>query len=307
MIIDAHCDLLYQLWRYNYDLNSSECLQFDLNKWRNSPVQIQAFAIFVPDYLPQQKQYDVALQMIEIFYEQLIIPNQDIIHIKSKQDLDQLQPDQLGAILTLEGCHPIGTDLNKLIKIINYGVRMVGLTWNNDNAVADSIMSAKRGGVTAFGREVIQVLNQKQIWTDVSHLSINGFYDVLDQAKHVIASHSNAFTICQHRRNLDDQQIKALVERDGLIGLTFVPEFTKSNQPVHIKDLFKHIDHFINMGAENHLIFGSDFDGITETIEGLSTVSDYYRLQEQMEKHYSQSIIKKIARENFLKRFPHQR
>lgn len=304
MIIDAHCDLLYQLWKHDYDVNSSEFLQFDLTKWRNSPVQVQAFAIFVPDHIPKQKQYDVALQMIEIFFEKLIIPNPDIIHIKTKTDLENLQPNQLGAILTLEGCHPIGTELAKLAKIIDYGARMVGLTWNNNNAVADSMMSPQRKGITTFGQEVIQLLNQESIWTDVSHLSIKGFYDVIKQADHVIASHSNAFTICQHPRNLDDYQIKAIIERDGLIGLTFVPEFTKADSSVEIDDLLNHIDHFIRIGALDHLGFGSDFDGITETITGLSSVTDYGTLQDQLIKRYGQSTVKKISYQNFLKRFP---
>ncbi|WP_440895391.1 dipeptidase [Amphibacillus sp. Q70] len=304
MIIDAHCDLLYQLWKYDYDVNSSEFLQFDLTKWRNSPVRVQAFAIFVPSSVPSDQQYDVALKMIDLFFEKIIIPNPDIIHIKTKTDLENLQPNQLGAMLTLEGCHPIGMNLNKLTKMIDYGVRMVGLTWNNNNAVADSIMSAKREGITAFGQEVIQLLNQESIWIDVSHLSIKGFYDVINQADHVIASHSNAFTICQHPRNLDDYQIKALIERDGLIGLTFVPEFTKASASVEIADLFTHIDHFITIGALNHLGFGSDFDGITETIMGLSSVTDYASLQDQLIKRYSQSTINKISYQNFLKKFP---
>lgn len=303
-VIDAHCDLLYQLWRYDYDVNQCEALQFDLKKWRTSPVKVQAFAIFVPDKVPLSKQFDVALKMIDLFYEKIVLPNPDIIQIQSKLELENLQPHQLGAILTLEGCHPIGTDLNKLAHLIDNGVRIVGLTWNNNNAVSDSVMSTEGKGISRFGEEVIQLLNTEQIWTDVSHLSVKGFYDVIDQADHVIASHSNAYRVCQHRRNLTDHQIKAIIERDGLIGITFVPEFTKNSDLVSIDDLFVHIDHFIKLGAEDQLCFGSDFDGIRNTISGLENVTGYHRLKKMLFDHYSKRIVNKVSSDNFTKKFP---
>lgn len=304
MLIDAHCDVIYQIWQNDYDINESDSLQFDLTKWRNSPVKVQAFAIFVPDEIPSNKQYDVALRMVELFFEKIIRPNPDIIHITSKRDLENLKPNQRGAILTLEGCHPIGSDLNKLKRLIDYGVRIVGLTWNNDNAVADSILSPHTRGVTRFGEEVIRYLNKESIWTDVSHLSVKGFYDVINQADHVIASHSNAFKVCQHKRNLDDHQIKAIINRNGYIGITFVPSFTKDQSPVQINDLFLHIDHFIKLGGADHIGFGSDFDGIVETIDGLHSVSDYKQLINQLKTRYDGATLRKLAANNFIKKFP---
>lgn len=303
-MIDAHCDLLYQLWRHDYNVNQSDALQFDLEKWRASPIKVQAFAIFVPDTTPLNQQFDVALKMIDLFYEKIVLPNPDIIQIQSKLELENLQPHQLGAMLTLEGCHPIGTDLNNLVRLIDEGVRIVGLTWNNNNAVSDSVMSIEGKGVSRFGEEVIQLLNAEQILTDVSHLSVRGFDDVIDQADHVIASHSNAYRICQHRRNLTDQQIKAIIKRDGLIGVTFVPEFTKSSDFVSIDDLFEHIDHFIELGAEDQLCFGSDFDGITNTISGLENVTGYHRFKKELFDHYSRRIVNKISNDNFTRKFP---
>ena len=303
-MIDAHCDLLYQLWLYYYDVNFSDNLQFDLTKWRNSPVKIQAFSIFVPDNVPVNQQFNVALKMVEIFYEKIIYPNPDIIPIQSKSDIENLEENQLGAILTLEGCHPIGNDINKLIRLIDEGVRIVGLTWNNSNAVADSITSHNNKGVSRFGEDVIQLLNEEMIWTDVSHLSVQGFYDVIEQADHVIASHSNAAHICPHPRNLTDHQIKSIIDRDGLIGVTFVPEFTKEADIVTIPDLIRHIDYFIEMGASDQLCFGSDFDGITNTIVGLENVLGFHRIKSYLTEHYSKSIVEKMTRQNFINKFP---
>ncbi|WP_067838377.1 dipeptidase [Amphibacillus sediminis] len=304
MLIDAHCDYLVQLWQQEQGIAVADPCQFNLEKWRQSPVRIQAFAIFVPDHVAQEDQFDVALKMIELFYQKIIAPNPDIVPIKTRADLDNLPMDKRGAILTLEGCHPIGYDLNKLKRLIDYGVRIVGLTWNNSNAVADSIDQANGRGLSPFGIEVVRLLNEEQIWTDVSHLSIKGFYDVIEHAAHVLASHSNAFSICQHRRNLDDQQIAAMIRRDGWIGLTFVPYFTKSDPPVRIPDLVRHIDHFLDLGAENQLGFGSDFAGFTSTIEGLADVTEYPNLLEQLNNIYSPDLIEKISGINFQKKFP---
>ncbi|WP_017471954.1 dipeptidase [Amphibacillus jilinensis] len=304
MLIDAHCDLLYQLWQHSYDINQSKQLQFDLTKWRNSPVRIQAFAIFVPDDVPEYKQYDVALKMVELFYEKIITPNPDIVQIKTKKDIEDLENHQRGAILTLEGCHPIGRDLNKLKQLLDYGVRIVGLTWNNNNAIADSIDHPHGKGLSSFGYEVIDLLNDEQIWTDVSHLSIKGFYDVISTAHGVMASHSNAFSVCPHRRNLDDQQIAALIKREGWIGVTFVPYFTKPNEPVQINDVMKHIDYFLECGARDHLGFGSDFDGISTTIQNLETVENYVNIIEALDKRYDKSTVKQITGANFIRKFP---
>ncbi|NMA91153.1 MAG: membrane dipeptidase, partial [Amphibacillus sp.] len=231
-------------------------------------------------------------------------PNPDIIPIQSKSDIENLEENQLGAILTLEGCHPIGNDINKLIRLIDEGVRIVGLTWNNSNAVADSITSHNNKGVSRFGEDVIQLLNEEMIWTDVSHLSVQGFYDVIEQADHVIASHSNAAHICPHPRNLTDHQIKSIIDRDGLIGVTFVPEFTKEADIVTIPDLIRHIDYFIEMGASDQLCFGSDFDGITNTIVGLENVLGFHRIKSYLTEHYSKSIVEKMTRQNFINKFP---
>lgn len=101
-------------------------------------------------------------------------------------------------MLTLEGCEAIGESLTQLRTLLRLGVRSVGLTWNDANMVADGALEQRGGGLTRFGKEVVQLLNEQQCWTDVSHLSERAFWDVMELAHYPIASHSNAYTLCPH-------------------------------------------------------------------------------------------------------------
>lgn len=303
MIIDAHCDMLYRVWEEGLNVNSDEALHVDLEKWRKSPVQVQTFAMFVPDTVSDNEQYPAVLEMLNIFKEQVIEANEDIVHIKMKSDLENLKDNELGAILTLEGCYPIGNDLDKLKYLVDEGVRLVGLTWNNNNAIADSITEKNPQGVTEFGREVVEYLNSEDIWVDVSHISVPGFYDVMELAKHPIASHSNARGIHPAPRNLMDEQIEASIERNGLIGIVLYPEFINGREDATIEDIIEHIKYFIDKGAEDILCLGSDFDGISTTVTGLENIAQYNNLIKRIDEAFP-SVSEKIKGRNFLSKFP---
>ncbi|WP_079709519.1 dipeptidase [Paraliobacillus ryukyuensis] len=307
MIIDAHCDVLLKLWDDKLDFAMSENLQINEQKWRRSPVKVQCFAIFVPPNVPQESQFQAALEMVTLFFEKIIEPYNDIKFIKNKQDLLALKEHERGAILTLEGCHVIGNDINKLKTLIQLGVRAVGLTWNQANAVADGVGEKRGAGISSFGEEVIALLNQEQIWTDVSHLSYQGFFDVMGQAEFVMASHSNVRSLCNHRRNLDNKQIQALIDKDGWIGVTFVPYFTKNAEVVTYHDTIDHVLSYISLGAANCLGFGSDFDGIDKYINGLENITGYHTLTSLLQQKLTPQQWNNISHQNFINKFPKNR
>ena len=304
-IIDAHCDVLYKLWENNYSFYSSQELQVNYQKWKANKVKVQCFAIFVPEYVPQENQFQVALDMVNIFFEQIIEPYEDIKFISNKQDLIHLKEGERGAILTLEGCHPIGDDLTKLKTLIRLGVRAVGLTWNQANAVSDGIGEKRGAGLSSFGEEVVQLLNREKIWTDVSHLSYQGFFDVMNLAEFPMASHSNAKALADHRRNLDDKQIKALIKRNGWIGVVFVPFFLVKDQLQATDDeVVNHINYMLSLGAENCLGFGSDFDGDDHLVKGINDYSDYDDFVSKLISYVTSDQLRKICYQNFVDKFP---
>ncbi|WP_085523902.1 dipeptidase [Tuberibacillus sp. Marseille-P3662] len=304
-LFDAHCDVLYKMHLdSSVDFARSDQLHIDLESLRSSGAKVQCFALFVPDTVPQEIKFKTVLDMIDIFHEKIIAPYDDVVHVRSKREIAELGEGQIGAMLTLEGCDAIDTDPVKMRTLFRLGVRAVGLTWNNANAVADGAQESRWSGLTDFGREVVRMNNDFNVWTDVSHLSEPAFWDVLDIAKYPMASHSNCKTLCDHPRNLTDEQIKALLAQGGVMGVTFVPDFLNTSGEANIQDILYHVDHICSLGGGKQIGFGSDFDGIDHTPEHLSSYADYHHLIDLLLKHYSEDQVQGFLFNNFYAALP---
>src|SRR5690625_1594995 len=129
--------------------------------------------------------------------------------------MTMFRKDEIGAVLTLEGAEAIGNNLVKLRHLYRLGVLSIGLTWNNANLCADGAGEPRGGGLTLLGKEVGSLNNENLIFTDVAHLSVNSMWDDVEYADDPVASHSNAREICEHGRDLADDQIKAMFEENG--------------------------------------------------------------------------------------------
>ncbi|MEI5906263.1 dipeptidase [Bacillus spongiae] len=305
MIFDAHCDVLYKLYQYpSINFQHSDDLHITATQLEKHGSKVQLFAIFLPPDLLPGARFQAALKMIDLFYEKILKPNPNMKMVKSKAEIEQLKADETGVMLSLEGCEGIEGDLLKLKTLLRLGVASVGLTWNWANEVADGAMEPRGGGLTRFGKEVILTLNQHKIWTDVSHLSERAFWETIEIAQYPVASHSNSYTICPHPRNLRDDQAKAIFERKGCIGITFVPFFTQKNGKAKINDVIQHVEKMCELGGEDHIGFGSDFDGISETIIGLSSYKDYDKLIDELYRCYSSTQVGKFLYDNFLRAIP---
>lgn len=313
-IIDTHCDALYKLQlarrgKY-YDielLNFQNAHELDTNARRLEAGQVmtQFFAIFIEPDVPFDEKWQYALEQINLFYTEILEKNHNMKHIKKWSDLDTLRDGEIGAVLTLEGADAIGNDLVKLQTLYRLGVLSIGLTWNNANLCADGAGEPRGGGLTLLGKDVVQLNNKHHVLTDVSHLSVNGFWDVIELADFPIASHSNARKICDHPRNLYDDQVKAMLAKGGLIQLVFNPPFIKENSDVaSIADLIKHIDHLCSLGGKEHIGFGSDFDGISDYVTDLENAAKYPNLINELLKFYSEDEVKGFAYQNFLNHRP---
>jgi membrane dipeptidase len=308
MIFDAHCDVLLKLHHYREDVSfqSQNDIHITYPQLVQAGSKVQLFAIYLPSYLKPGQRFQAALEMVEVFHTKIVEPNPKMKMVRSKSDIARLEKGEIGAMLTLEGCEAIEEDLTKLFTLYQLGVRAVGLTWNWANAAADGALEPRAGGLTKFGRETVQFLNEHRILTDVSHLCERSFWETIEIAQNPIASHSNTFSLCAHPRNLKDEQIEALFNKNGVMGLTFVPQFLKQNGEAEISDILLHLDHVCSLGGENHVGFGSDFDGISQTVKGLSCYRDYENLIEALQKHYTESQVKKFLFENFYEALPEE-
>nr|WP_088105681.1 dipeptidase [Halalkalibacter urbisdiaboli] len=304
-IIDTHCDALLKLWENpKRSFINDPKIDANLERLKRGQVKIQCFALFVEPFIRQEQKFQVILEQVDLFNEKVVKPNPEIKHIKSWDDIQTLKSDEIGAILTLEGLDGIGDDLTKLRILFQLGVLSVGLTWNQANLFADGVGELRGAGLSTLGKLAVQANNDNKILTDVSHLHINGFWDVIELADYPIASHSNAYTLCDHPRNLNDEQIHALVKKRGYIGIVFHPLFLTGQDFATITDVIKHIEHMCNLGASEQIGFGSDFDGISVYVNGLRHAGQFQHLINELQKHYSEQLVRGFAGENFRRLIP---
>lgn len=310
-VIDTHCDVLYKLQQAKHgkrkgfehvSFKDSKALDDNLNRLKKGNVKIQFFAVFIHPDVPSDQVWQDALEQVDLFHTEVLEPHPEIRWLKSWRDVKQLQDGEIGAVLALEGGEAIGNDTAKLRTLYRLGVLSLGLTWNKANLLADGASEPRGGGLTEFGREVVALNNKYGVLTDVSHLSERGFWDVIELAEAPFASHSNARALCDHPRNLTDEQIRALIQNNGRIHVVFHPLFLKKDsETAAISDLIRHIDHICSLGGEQHIGFGSDFDGIDAYVTDLEHAGKYENLIYELLRHYSEDTVKGFAYQNFLR------
>lgn len=299
--IDFHCDVLSKMLvdqSIMFDEQSfSRKLDVTLQSLMHSDYMLQVFAIYIPN--DWKKDILTILKCVEIFYEK-IVNHPNVIFVDSAIDVERCKAtNKVGAILSIEGLDGLEGHVFLATILHRLGVRFAGLTWNSMNWAADGVLDSYGMGLSALGKDFVHKCNEKGITIDVSHLSEKSFWGVMEaSSKPVIASHSNARAICDHPRNLNDQQIISIFRKNGLIGLTFVPWFVVEKRIAQIEDLIPHIDHMIHLGGENHIVLGSDFDGIDSYITGLTTPTDVQTLEKILLEHYEYEVVEKLMWRN---------
>lgn len=323
-IIDCHCDTITELFykrKQNASLSLKENeLHLDLNRMVESGYLLQNFALFL-NLQTTTHPMEEALSIIDFYYEQLKNHKDIIAPAFSFQDIiDNIASGKLSAMLTLEEGGILEGKLSNLRNLYRLGARMMTLTWNYENEIAgpglfydqkktpNPYKRNQGGGLTSFGFEVIEEMEQLGMMIDVSHLSDQGFYDVLHHTKKpFVASHSNSNTICPICRNLTDDMIKALSERGGFTGLNFCADFITPNHNLshNIEELreklIAHAKYIVNVGGIEVLALGSDFDGIDQNA-WLKDASYYPFLYDTLKKNgFTESDLDKIFYKNVLR------
>ncbi|NJE10848.1 dipeptidase [Thermococcus sp. MAR1] len=204
----------------------------------------------------------------------------------------------------LEGGEPIGESLDLLEAFYRLGLRVLTLTWSLRNAIGDGVFERTGGGLTNFGVEVVGKAEELGIVIDLSHINEAGFWDALDvTAFPVIASHSNARSLCDSRRNLTDEQIKAIAERDGVIGAVAIPSFVNKEKPT-LERYVEHIAYMVDLAGYRHVGLGFDFvyylpGWSGRSIEGFEDESKIPHLVERLSETFSEREVEAITFKNF--------
>jgi len=214
-----------------------------------------------------------------------------------------LTGDRVGVMLTVEGGEALGGDPAVLRMLYRLGVRMLGLTWNGRNELADGVGERDTGGgLTALGQEVVREMDRLGMAVDISHLAEAGFWQVLQVGNRPpLASHANCAALCPHPRNLTDEQVKALGQKGGMVCLTFVPDFVDPDNPT-LERLVDHVVHASGLVGPGCVGLGSDFDGIEETIRGLESPACFPALATTLlNRGFTEEDVRGIMGENLVR------
>lgn len=300
LVADAHVDVLMKLFEQGVRFSDdSQDLSASFPALVAGGVATQVFALFVEPSADAGAQLHDVLCEVDAFYEQ-VSPLANVRFVKSRSDLAAARAQhQLAAFLSLEGGGCLRGDVEILRMLHRLGVRGVGLTWNDANELADGCGELRGAGLTRKGREVIREMQRLSMWIDLAHLHDSGVRDILRITDGpVMASHACVRSIHDHRRNLTDDVIREIIRRDGWLGLTFEARFVAEGD-VTPEHLFSHIDHVLHLGGERHLGFGSDFDGTSNDISGLTTSRDYGNFSEKLVQRYGEELTRRILFDNF--------
>lgn len=213
------------------------------------------------------------------------------------------------SVFMFEGADPISWSLKELRVFYEAGLRCLAPTWSRSTIFAHGVAfsgTLPETGLTPVGRELVHQCNQLGIVLDVSHINPAGFWDMLEEsADPVVATHSSVKAISPHVRNLDDEQIKALARKGGTIGINFANMFLRpdlgQDGDVPIDAITAHFEHIVNLVGDEHVSFGTDFDGarIPEIVKDASGLPVVLRALKGL--GYSDGRLERICNGNFLR------
>lgn len=344
--IDMHCDTLSEIWKGHAQSLKKNGLCVDLDRLRQNGAEAQFFACFVnardhageagrPEKgadpsetgrgertLPGREVWDLAyrdvLEMVRLASsaedEQFCILRdlQESDHgIQQKKSPGPEEGLCTGGILTVEEGGVLNGQIERLEELYRKKVRLITLTWNYENCIGspnsrDPDVMAR--GLKPFGMEVVERMNELGMIIDVSHLSDGGFWDCIRHSRApIVASHSNARSLCTHPRNLSDEMLRALGEKGGIAGVNFYSAFLKEpsgkggTSRAGMDDIVRHIRRMMDQAGEEAVALGTDFDGFEREAlpEGISGVQHMERLWDALRRAcITSGQIEKIASGN---------
>ncbi len=222
-----------------------------------------------------------------------------------------IEDGTVAAVMHMEGAEPIGADLDALYVFHGMGLRSLGPVWSRPTVFGHGVPFRFPGdpdigpGLTEVGKDLVRACNELGIMVDLSHLNEKGFDDVarISDAP-LVATHSNAHAVTPSSRNLTDRQLAMIRESRGMVGLNFATVFLRDDGRKSTDcgwdPVMRHLDHLVETLGEDHVGFGSDFDG-AELPDVIGDVTGVPALVEQMRKHgFGDALIEKVARKNWI-------
>lgn len=317
-IFDMHGDILFDIFtRYNTDKESKVIEKYHYERLKKGDIYGGIFVIWLPEknYLNEEMNIETSR---EYFFKMLDAVEKDEENtkkyceiIKNKDDLNNIfQLEKIYFLKGIEGLRVIDSELKLLDTLYKKGYRHCSLTWNEENILGTGARGDKDRGLTELGKKAILKMNNLGMIVDLSHLNEKSFWDAIEiSEKPVIASHSSSRKLCDHVRNLTDEQIEAVSKKGGVIGVNAYSYFIDSDEKKRdVERYVDHVEHVISIGGIDCAGLGFDFceflpfHSKDENLVGLKDASEAQSVINILrERGYSVEEIEKIAYKNILR------
>lgn len=338
MIFDGHNDLLTSLWLSSAKDPVHEFLHgtlpghLDFKRCQEAQWMGGLFSIFLPPYGYLQKHHPEKIkdrtatdfseeQIIEICTAQLEMAQQLQLRSEGKiqicTSLEQVktcfQHQQLAIVLHLEGAEVLECEPKLLDTFYEKGLRSIGPLWNRKSRFGDGLNASfphspdTGSGLTEQGKELVRICENKGMIIDVSHMNERAFWDTADILKGfnqpIVATHSNVHALCAQARNLTDSQLQAIQRSHGMVGINFDVAFLRSDGQrdpnTSLDTIIDHLSYLLEHLGEDHIGFGSDFDGCLLPLELGDVTYMPYLLERMQQRGFSEALIEKISSQNW--------
>lgn len=261
-LFDLHCDTLYEMYKRDEGFHQN-ALNISLDKAKYFNEYRQVLAVWSENRLNEEECFKQFLVIYKIYKERI--------------------PADFPHVLAVEGGKALGGKIENLGLLYDMGVRFLTLVWAGECSIGGAHDTDI--GLTDFGYEVLRGCFELGIIPDLSHASDRMFWQVYEEAKKhgktFVATHSNSRNIHNHRRNLTDEMFCAIKECQGVVGVSLEPTHTCDTEPA-VKDICKHILHYISLGGEDIVCLGCDLDGVTRNMKEISDISHLPKLYEAL-------------------------
>lgn len=301
-LFDLHCDSLVNFRKGNDDFLCRET-QFSLRELPRFQRFCQTMAIFVSDEIRGEEAVRYFREHKD-YLDSLLERQADLAERAcNARDIERICGEgRCAVILSVESGAALGGRLENVDYLADCGVKMMNLVWNGVNELGSGHRTDQ--GLTLFGRQVAERMEEKGILIDVSHLNDRGFEELCEIAeKPFIASHSNLRSVCSHKRNLTERQFQEIVRRKGLVGVNLYEQFLSDSHKGDRDSLYRHVSRMLELGGEDVIACGSDFDGADvdeelNTPVKFATSADYL-----LQKGIAEKVLNKLFFENALEFF----
>lgn len=296
-VFDAHCDTISRCWALEEGL-ADNTGDLSLGRTAGFARYCQMFALWTAEGYRGWNAYQ---QLLKCFQEQMEQNPGCVIQCRTAAEAEQAnRQGRAAAFLTVEGAELLDCDPDRLPQAAKDGVAAINLTWNHANALSGAHADQPERGLSEIGRRFVEKMEELRILVDVSHLSEAGFWDVAEiSSRPFIASHSNVKSVWNHTRNLTNEQITAIIENQGVIGLNFYEGFVGGSRDLDM--VRAHLDGILELGGAKNVALGGDWDGC-DTIPDLPAIDSLPRLYEHLLRHgYEETVVQDLFYNNLMR------